>query len=334
MAKYRITDNVSGKTLVISGDNPPTEQEAEELFQSSGVRNNNETQPTQSDNQQPLERAVAKTGLFDIPVLGGILRGAENSTESYGRMVGGAGYESLRALKSVLGDKNAYVNQETGKTNENPFLSQEDLAKLSQQDNKGALIPVSKEGLGRTVNFMSTAATAKSIPNIVKGGVDIATGGVKNATELINNIKGANSINPSKVVGYARNKAAEAAGELNTEQLIKAGDEFISKNPLAKDTWETFKPTITSKMDTKDLLDRMSNIFGQAYTRGGDVRSTAEAGLMNKLYGAGKSVIKDQAPNVAKYTDQFRFLYNLPKTTQKATWLALKATAIGKLLGL
>ena len=40
--KYRITDNQSGKTLVINGDAPPSEQEAEQLFQESGIRNGKE----------------------------------------------------------------------------------------------------------------------------------------------------------------------------------------------------------------------------------------------------------------------------------------------------
>lgn len=38
MGKYRIKDNQTGKTVVISGDAPPTEQEVEQIFSDAGLR--------------------------------------------------------------------------------------------------------------------------------------------------------------------------------------------------------------------------------------------------------------------------------------------------------
>lgn len=38
MGKFKITDNETGKTVVVSGDAPPTEQEAEQIFKDAGLR--------------------------------------------------------------------------------------------------------------------------------------------------------------------------------------------------------------------------------------------------------------------------------------------------------
>lgn len=127
-----------------------------------------QTQPQGYQESQPWTRAIGNSPLgkiFDIPVLGGILRNAASSSEAYGRGVLGAGYELGRAGLSGLGNKDVYVNQETGQTNQNPFLSEEDLTKMSSP----------AEMVGRTVNFGLTAAggknplaTIKSLPHLAK----------------------------------------------------------------------------------------------------------------------------------------------------------------------
>jgi len=145
--------------------------------------------------------------------------------------------------------------------------------------------------------------------------------------------KGISKFVSPKAIGQARTQAGSKLGKVSTEKVLQAGDDFIKKNPLAKDVWEEIRGSIGKKMSVNDLVDRMSSVWGQAYTRTGDVRSTAQASLMNKLYQAGKEIIKKEAPEVAKYTSRLKFLYTAPKTLQKATWLGLKGSAIGKLLG-
>src|SRR3972149_8582332 len=43
MANYEIKDNVTGKTVVVSGDSPPTEQEAMQIFSDAGLRKQEQT---------------------------------------------------------------------------------------------------------------------------------------------------------------------------------------------------------------------------------------------------------------------------------------------------
>ena len=69
-----------------------------------------------------------------------------------------------------------------------------------------------------------------------------------------------------------------------------------------------------------------------------ETRSKAESMLYRVLSQAGRSAIKQQAPDVAKYTDRFRFiLKDLPQglsAAQKASWLLLKLTGAKTLMGL
>lgn len=132
------------------------------------------------------------------------------------------------------------------------------------------------------------------------------------------------SLSPIKIASWLRDQAATKAGNVTTEKLIEAGDKFVIRNPLAQKVWDTFKPTITEKMSAKELLGRMSQVFGQAYSRGGTVKDTAQAELLNQLYQAGKSTLAQQAPEVAKYTTGMRQILTAPKTIQNLTWLLAK----------
>mgnify|MGYP001615457588 FL=1 len=156
---------------------------------------------------------------------------------------------------------------------------------------------------------------------LLKGGGGLIKGGISKAKGMLPN-KGAMSV------------AAKTAGELKTEGIIKAGENYVKHNPLAKELWGAIKPTIAKKTQAPDVLSKMFDVWKGAYSKTGDVRTTAEAQLYNKLYGAARNVIKEQAPEVSKHIGTLRFLHELPKQAQKGTWLGLKATAIGKMLGL
>ena len=85
MAKYRITDSVSGKTLTISGDSPPTDQEAEQLFTDSGVRA--QQQPQKSLAERAMGLLPKKENISNV---GGIIGGALGTPLGpVGRMLGG-----------------------------------------------------------------------------------------------------------------------------------------------------------------------------------------------------------------------------------------------------
>ena len=128
--------------------------------------------------------------------------------------------------------------------------------------------------------------------------------------------------------------AAAATGKLKTSGVIKAGEEFVKHEPAAKELWEVVKPTISKKTPAPDLMAKMFDVWKRAYSKGGDVKGNAEAQLYNKLYGAGRKVIEEQAPQLSGEISKLRFLHELPKKAQQASWFALKTAGIGKMLGL
>ena len=143
----------------------------------------------------------------------------------------------------------------------------------------------------------------------------------------------------SKSAIGAKQKAAEAvAGNLDTTALKEAGEYFVKKiNPAAKSSWETLKTSIGKNTPASELMEKLTSYGSKGYTAAGTKTAIAEGELKRFLLGKGRNIVETQAPDVAKQTAAFKFLYDLPekaKMAQKATWLGLKATAIGKMLGL
>lgn len=284
--KYRITDQVSGKTLVISGDKPPTEQEAEELFGQSGIRQPAQTQP----QQNLLQKAAGVMAPISAALMPDVVNIAQRELQKVGAGDFSVQPPSLR---------------EVGAEAFGPI---------------GTFLLGSERQKERTKAAAETAGTLQGVLGIA-GGVNSAAQGVGNV------VKGAvatKSLSPIKIASFLRTQAANKAGDITTTGLIKAGEEYVKLNPLAKDTWDVFKPAISEKMPTTELLKQMSTVFGNAYSKGGSVRDTAQAQLMNELYQAGKTAISQQAPEVAKYTGGMRQILSAPGNLQKLTWLAAK----------
>lgn len=292
MAKFKITDNQSGKTLVISGDSPPTDQEAEQLFQQSGIRGMTGSQALAK--QVPLNQPIPENPPTDNPF---------------------APLAQFLNPNVIKYSQNAL--QQIGQGNLTP----------TKPNVTQALAPLGGPLGNLLFGVPNQQAAGMELASDVQGAKAIA-GGVGGAINTVGNmgkgIMGAKSINPIKIMGYLRDQAVNKAGNVSTKGLIKAGDQFVADNPLAQDIWDTFKPTITKKMPASDLLRKMTQVFGNAYTKTGDVRVDAGSGLMNQLYQAGKTVMKEQAPEVAKYTSGMRQAITAPKNIQKVATLLAK----------
>ena len=215
-------------------------------------------------------------------------------------------------------------------TGASDFLIPETKKRVSEfTQNPSALLSLLNPAGSPGISNPITQESVKNIPSLLELGVLRGAGGlVKGAISKVGGIF------PKKGATAA---AAKVAGELDTKPIVKAGEEYVKHNPLAKDLWNTIKPSIGQKTHTSDVLAKMFDVWKGAYSKTGDVRTTAEAQLYNKLYGAGRSVIEKQAPAVSKEISKLKFLHGFPEKiskVQKGTWLALKTTAIGKLLGL
>ena len=166
---------------------------------------------------------------------------------------------------------------------------------------------------------------------LLAGGGSLLRGGVSSVKNFVGGF--------SKSAIGAKQKAAEvAAGNLNTTALKEAGDYFVKKiNPAAQSSWKTLKPSIGKNTPAGELMEKLTSYGSKGYNAAGNKTAIAEGELKRFLLGKGREIVETQAPDVAKQTAAFKFLYDLPekaKMAQKATWLGLKATAIGKMLGL
>lgn len=151
---------------------------------------------------------------------------------------------------------------------------------------------------------------------------------IKNAWE-------AKTLNPSKIAGFLREKAAEATPTINTSEIIKAGERWAKLDPASAPIWEEMKTGITSNMPTKDLLDLLTSWGSRTWTISGNIKDKAAAQIMKQVYGAGRNTILSQAPEVAKHTAELKGIMGVPKmisAAQKGTWFLLKLLGIGKLL--
>ncbi len=96
----------------------------------------------------------------------GLLASILNPLMRYGKNALGASFEASRALRSTLGDKNAYVNQETGETAQNPFLTEQELSAFDSRKGQGVQNVIAqastqnsglRQGLKDTANAASYA---------------------------------------------------------------------------------------------------------------------------------------------------------------------------------
>jgi hypothetical protein len=105
--------------------------------------------------------------------------------KQYGKLAGGAGYELYRAGKSALGDKNAYYDNKTNKTVQNPFLSEQEIQEIQQKPLETAarrtagaasyLVP-----FGRGANILSKVL----LPGLATGALTKASEDDTNASDI------------------------------------------------------------------------------------------------------------------------------------------------------
>ncbi len=204
-------------------------------------------------------------------------------------------------------NKQAQIQQQIGPT-------KGDLGKSA----KSALfqtLGIAPDVLATTAPAATELATAVQLPGMAKGGLDFLKG-----------IPGAFS---SQGASIARQKAAEGV-KLNTKPLIEAGEKYINDiNPAAKKSWETLKPALKDTTNADDLLTKISDWGNKAYTQSGDVRAIAEGQLKEHLYKAGRDIIKNEAPEVAKYTTDIAKTMGRKKMLQKGGALAGSAAVTG-----
>lgn len=277
---------------------------------------------------QPVESAISdKTGIFDLPVVGGLLRNVVSSGESYGRLVGG-GLVQAPVLAATGGKTNI------------PFLNEQELQEMSASP---------MEGLGRTANMMGTAATLYNPAATVRTGLGAAKA----------------PIHPIQSLGKARSfvlkgKTVPTADMEETllKKIYESKDYTFSpnltKNAVKKQLNNFFTnlnpmkavaqggPLKISKSPTTPIDEIYQAIHslekgGGAYKYGGEAGSTALGQGTNLISLAVREYLRGQSPTTANVlTGAMRVGYGAQKNKgliAKAMLYALGAMLIGKVVG-
>ena len=114
MAKFRIKDSQTGKTLTISGDSAPTEQELEGLFSQAGLR----------ETQQPSQQGGSS-------ILNSLKRAFVTPFTETVKVAGGAAFETAGRGARALTGQDPFFNEDKTPV-ENPFLSMRELEETNR----------------------------------------------------------------------------------------------------------------------------------------------------------------------------------------------------------
>jgi hypothetical protein len=188
---------------------------------------------------------------------------------------------------------------------------------------------VQKGVVGRS---LGAASEIGSTAALVSGGINL----VRNP-QPAKDVLGA-ILNPRGALANARSAAAEGYGDqglVNGDKIMDAVKEYASHDPRAQAIIDSGKfPDLAGKMLTpQDTLD-FTDVWNKAYSAAGKTGKSAAAGVYDAAARAAKNELETNAPEVAKYTGYLRGTYAIPKAIGKASWSALKLSALGKLLGI
>jgi hypothetical protein len=308
MPRYQITDNKTGKTVVVEGSKPPTEVDAEKIFTDAGLRQEKKTNPV-------LEFFLggAKRTFEDIGT--GIAQRQSGATESQqaaldmqaklNAMSRNADPEAQRRMQSVSNDITRTVGQG----------SRQMAGEFSEDIKVNPLL----RGLETGVDVAGTAATASQLLNMAAKAPEAIKGGVK----AVKNIP--KELNFVEKWANARDLAAKKYANVDIGNARKAILEKIA-NHLKVD------PSKAAELKAKDILQSLDNtqdvsgllertkFWNDAYKASGGVKTGAENKLFDIAAKTAKEFIKKEAPEVAKYTNKMRLYYQVPKTASKWIW--------------
>jgi hypothetical protein len=305
MAKYKITDNASGKTVTVSGDHSPSEIEAEQIFRDAGLRQSptasGNGQPQQGDN--PLMYGAAKAQEFlskgqSLPIIGSMLGKVTTGGSSVGTGFG-ASVGSLAS--SQLKPENAGLRQ--------PKLT--DLIGINNPMSQG-LTPINKP-------FQNEDITNAGKTGLTYGVLDkIVTGGSAKASPIFQPFK------------YRANVAAQNAAKTGTKMsgdvLIKAGEDF-AKNEATPDILpsvnkfiETSKEMYAGKEFTlPQLLEKLAG-FNHAYKATGEVANAGSSQYKAALARAVRQYAYKQGPEVVFAMKNYALSKGARAMARKLIW--------------
>ena len=292
--KYRITDSKSGKTLVISGDAPPSEQEAEQLFSSSGIRG-------EMTQDNIITNEMVNRG--ELP---------QNQQEVYpqqqpSKLQGFSGAMAPIAnflMPNVV--KNVQENLQ--KIGEGNMLPTKPSFQSVAASALGGGAPVGETLLGTPEQKQRQAASREVATTLqgVLGAAGLAQGGVNAISGAIR----AKSLSPSRIATATREKMIEGSkADISPDEVknafIKAGENAsggIRDKAIkyaASDAERISSNPITT---TKGLVEEISKQWGASRSSKGALLTKAQAQYADDARNALMDILKTKDPVVYKQT--------------------------------
>ena len=267
MPKYEITDNVSGKTVVIEGDSPPSEQEAMQIFSDAGLR---QKQPavdggglSEDLKQRVLNIAGEMTPSGDETLDQSIINAPGRAFRSAGQVAGGINDIIGAGVGAILPEK---VKQTIGETvseiaqspQYNPFVS----GVVGAKEKFAKENPAAYKNIEAGANILSLLG--------IKGAKDLAKGTMK---ELSDFGKGISSTAKIMKPDYFNELALKTVSKIDdeTERVVKKGIEKGIRPENAKTATASLrnnyfkhsKNAVEAIVNNKKGLEFVDNVTGE-----------------------------------------------------------------------
>lgn len=176
------------------------------------------------------------------------------------------------------------------------------------------------EATGRAFNdtmslLGATVPAGVEVGSIMPAGKGLLAGG-KAAAKVPGSIAGKVSL--SKI--GANRDAAVAAGKgikFSGDELLKAGEQYVENDPMARNVFNKILPTLKGKEIDLPTLMKKIDVWNDAYTAAGRVGKSAEAGINDIFARGAKKMIAKDAPDVMKANKAFSRAYGFRNTAKK-----------------
>lgn len=167
----------------------------------------------------------------------------------------------------------------------------------------------------------SAALIDGAIKQTYKLGQKLATSNPDIGGKFVKIVDKIRSLSPS---GSLAEKQYEAARLVKEQPLVKnfmeKGAKLAEQDPDIAREFIKQQPYLEKIGNFEQLLDRMQIWGGQAFTKGGGVKSMAKAQLFKTLYGEGIEQLKTIAPEVYKNRQLLRLTFEAPKNLGRLLW--------------
>ncbi len=327
MAKYKITDPQSGKTVTISGDKPPTQADAEGIFEAAGLR----------QSARPTGALGALKGVEDLGnnQLYRMLLGKYQQPGTIGRQAPAGGIEQMLFPRgSAIQDKQIAGDQ---------ISPDERVGQVGEGINRSVGVIAAGNPLVTGVTGTIEGATAPGASPMERLTGGAVQGAGQAATSAAFNVLG-KVIHPFKTVGkYKAGQLEKVAGK------TISGDKLLSSlekgrggvSPTMTSSYDRFMDVANASYKGKQIpVDQAAEILSNAntaYNASNKIGKAASARFNDQLAKVLRDQIKEVAPGVSRANRAFSALYTGQGVAKKLIYpMAGTAGGLGllRLLGI